>query len=303
MELELDSEKMQSNRMGTIAVRFLLFPNGQEYIFRSSDSTSFAEIKKQLLQEWPPNFGEIETVGQLKFIHSGKVIQDEQTLKDVFKPDNNGKNEPVTIHVFIRKPADTTPSTTASTQNVTSTPNTSGDTTGVHTTSDIHVHASLFGEEGEVAYLKQIFDKKKGDDGKIALVELYTFLKTYWHWLAETGHISANREFPSKRFFRLKKKYVGDGDRVTCEQFVTIYFLVDSKTSRQQCPHGIKELVHRAAVELHRNLNPPCHWEQSRFETLFSRCDKDADGILSCRELDLFLYLYQLLVTDPSLLS
>jgi len=302
----METSATYSNSDGEIMIRFLLFPKGQEVTRSFSVHSTFGDIKQTLIDNWPTDFDRVNTVEQLKFIHSGKVIDDKQNIQGIFKLDDKEQKEAITVHIFIKQPIPVPQASTPVSQpNPTPVPISTTNESNVQNeaTAEVHMHGSLFGEEEEVAYLKQIFDKKRGEDHKIPLVELYAFLTRYWQWLAETGHIDANRKFPAKRFITLKNKYVGDAERITCEQYVTIYFLIDSEASKKKCPQGGKEVVKEAAVQLHRSLNPPCHWEQNRFEDLFAYCDKDADGSLSCRELDLFLYLYQLRVTDPQLLN
>jgi len=289
----------------TIPVRFLLFPNGQEIVLKVNANDSFLKLKEYFLSNWPSNFDplddSIKTVEQIRFIHSGKAVENQKIIRDVFKI---GNTEPGTVHIFLRKQPisqQTTPITNSQ-QSLPSNPTVGNSnpssSQSLNDDEGFHMHSSLFGEDDESIYLKQIFDKKQGEDGKIEFVELFIFLKTYWKFLADQHFIDPTREFPAKRMMELKKRYVGEAERITRKQFVTIYFLIDSKASKNQCPQGTKDIVKTAAVELHRNLNPAAHWSHERFEDLFTYCDKNHDGSLTCRELDLFFYLYQIEVTN-----
>jgi len=76
--------------------------------------------------------------------------------------------------------------------------------------------------------------------------------------------------------------------------------LFDNNSSPESCPHGTKERVLRATEQLHRTISPTESIKNETFEQIFKRIDKDSDGVLSCRELELFYYLYTLEVIKNS---
>jgi len=276
-------------------VRFLLFPSGQEVTKVFPIETTFLVVKNTLCNEWPTNFPAISTNDELRLIHSGKMIEEKQTVQEVFKITSQN-NTSVTVHIAIKKntiapkPVPVAPSQT---------PTPVASECCNHSEEELHFHYCPINEE-EVCMVASIFEKKKGTDGKMLFSEVEKFLKTYWTWLKRNNFKQVNSAFPAQQLAELKQKLVGDNDRLTKDEFREFFYLFDNSSSTEQkCPHGEKLRVQFATRILHNSINPETEFKADVFDSVFATVDRDADGILSCGELELLYYLYSANIIEP----
>jgi len=261
-------------------VRFLLFPSGKEFCKIFPVTSTFKEVKSSLFQEWPTNLQVLSCLEDLRLIHSGRIIEDEQTVKDVFKIREEDPNPSVTVHIAIKRsqPVHTEPTPVPA-------PTHSEE-------EDLHFHLCSVDEE-EVSMLSAVFNKKKGRDSKIAFAEVERFIKTYWQWMKRNNYKGSNESFPDSELQRLKTKILGTADRLTDDQFRQFFYLFDNPCGNEAtCPHGEKMRVKLATQILHQSIKPNSEFATEVFDNVFSAIDRDADGVLSCRELELLYYMY-----------
>jgi len=265
-------------------VRFLLFPSGQEVTKVFPIETTFLVVKNTLCNEWPTNFPAMSTNDELRLIHSGKMIEEKQTVQEVFKITSQD-NTSVTVHIAIKK--NTTKPAPAPTQQ----PTPVASECCNHSEEELHFHYCPINEE-EVSMVARIFEKKKGTDGKMLFTEVEKFLKTYWNWMKRNNFKQATSAFPAQQLAELKQKLAGDSDRLTKDEFREFFYLFDnSDTPEQKCPHGEKLRVQFATRILHSSIDPETEFKADIFDCVFATVDRDADGILSCSELELLYYL------------
>jgi hypothetical protein len=93
-----------------------------------------------------------------------------------------------------------------------------------------------------VSKIRIIFDKKKGEDNRIAFSEIEQFLKVYWRWM-ERNKYHETAPFPENLLLDIKSQ-LSLQDSATCEEFLQVFFLFDNPTPQEVCPHGYKERVH-----------------------------------------------------------
>jgi len=270
-------------------IRFLIFPSGKEFSRTFTTSSTFQTVKNSLLREWPNDLQPPKCVEDLRLIHSGRVIEDEKTVKDVFKIRDNDPNPSVTVHITIKRtqPVYVPPPSTAEP------PQTEEE--------DCHFHLCSVDEE-EVNMLSTVFDKKKGQDSKIPFSEVEKFIKMYWRWMKTNKHKGAEEPFPENELLSLKSKILGDSDRLTNDQFRQFFYLFDNPAgaSEQSCPHGEKARVKMSTQMLHQSIKPDSEFATEVFNDVFEAIDRDADGILSCRELELLYYMYSTRMLAPT---
>jgi len=284
------------------AIRFLLFPKGEQILKSFVPTTSFGEIKSKLLEEWPKDFDPITSIDDMKFIHSGRVIENTQVIQDTLKPSNTA--DPVTVHLVLHRPSQSSTTPTPPSSTVEESPISAPSTPSTNDSAapEIHFHGSMFSET-DAERLRALFDTKKGDDNKIAFLDLYKFIRMYWNWTASNNLRDSNQQFPMTKLMNLKRSIIGTSDRVSCEQFVQIYFLFDAQSNGQNCPDGSMSRVKMAVERLHQNMQPNTTFPEETFNQLFTSVDTNADGQLDCDQIDLLFYLYSLQVTDPSLFA
>jgi len=262
-------------------VRFLLFPSGKEFNKAFPVTSTFKSVKNSLFQEWPQSFQPLNSVEDIRLIHSGKIIEDEQTVKDVFKIRDEDTNINVTVHIAIKRtqPAYVPPEAPQETQS--------------EEGEEIHFHFCSVDEE-EASLLSTVFNKKKGQDSKIAFSEVEKFIKVYWTWMKRNNHKATDEQFPVNEMLSLKTKIVGDSDRLTDDQFRQFFYLFDNpfKSNESKCPHGEKMRVKIATHILHQSINPDSEFANDIFNDVFEAIDRDSDGVLSCSELELLYYMY-----------
>jgi len=152
-----------------------------------------------------------------------------------------------------------------------------------------HFHGCFFNQE-ELTEMTTIFNRKKGTDDKMSFSDVQSFLKVYWKWM-ERNKYHEGQDFPTETLSEIKKKLLSGTERVSFEQFLEIFFLFDCRTPEDVCPHGEKPRVHRATEELHKCITEDSFQEET-FEKIFGKMDTDSDGRLSCKEVELFFYLY-----------
>jgi len=280
-------------------LRFLVFPSGIQFTSDVLPSSSVLQVKQSIALQWPSALDPLENVAQLRLIYSGHELQDTQILSDVLQLDNSNEkpaNESNihTVHVVVRKSVSDQGINNNNNivhNNVESEANTEKDTE-LDVPMDWHIHGCTFNEE-EAEQLNVVFQKKKGEDNKMPWKEICKVLNDYWKWSAIHKFHDANLKFPTQEMAHIKEKVLPDEDRATQEQFLSIFFLFDNHTPESTCPHGHKSRVLRATEELHKALMGTDHaFDISTFECVFQRIDQDSDGILNCKEVELFFYIY-----------
>jgi len=260
-------------------IRFLLFPSGKEFTNTFPIEMTFQQVKSSLFNNWPQHLPTVSSVDELRLIHSGKIIDENQTVKEVFKITTED-NVSITVHIAIKKiqipsslpQADIIPQTEEE--------------------EDMHHHFCGIDEE-EVNMISVIFEKKKGKDDKLLFTEVEKFLRTYWTWMKRNNFKDSNQEFPSSYFLSLKTELIGNNDRLTKDEFRQLFYLFDNAAPEQRkCPHGEKPRVRFATQQIHYSIAPDSEFVDSVFDHVFATVDRDSDGILSCRELELLYYMY-----------
>jgi len=271
----------------SISVRFLVFPKGKEFTHCLHIDDRWEDVQKSVFQLWPKDMDSLTSAEELRFIYSGRVVCLQSTVFDVLK--DCSKDTIVTVHIVIKR--NSSPISQLQDNTLTQTPNQNADSTNEEDLSDsFHFHGCFFNEE-EVTEMKTIFEKKKGTDDKMCFSAVQQFLKVYWTWMKRNKYLEEQKQFPTEIVSSIKQKVVGDKDKVSLEQFLQLFFLFDCRTPEEICPHGEKLRVQRATAELHRCISEASFSEET-FERIFRGVDRDSDGMLSCREMELFFYLY-----------
>jgi len=253
-------------------VRFLLFPSGKEFTKLFPVETTFLKVKNSIFTEWPANFPPLSSLDELRLIHSGRIIEEKQTVQEVFKITENDVS--VTVHITIKRRSPSLPKAAP-----------------VEEEETIHYHFCGIDEE-EVSMINAIFEKKKGQDDKIAFAEVEKFLKAYWTWMKRNNFKDSACPFPAETLLALKTKIIGPEDRNTRDQFRQVFYLFDNVSSEHKCPHGEKPRVQFSTQQLHHSIQPDSEFCLEIFDIVFKDVDKDGDGVLSCKELELLYYLY-----------
>jgi len=269
------------SKMTQVNVRFLLFPSGKEFSRKFSIDTYFKDMNKIVFEEWPTYLQPIHSIEEIRMIHSGKIIEENKTVREVFNI-SVGDHEPsVTVHIAIKRKPIPVPSTQEAPKEQ-----------NMETEEDIHFHFCTVDEE-EAGMMNSIFDRKKGEDGKISVEEAEKFLKIFWQWMRKNNIKGSNEEFPARELQSIKLNLIGSSERINCDQFRQIFYLFDNNSfSSQACPHGEKERVKVAVQHLHTSTRSDLPFATQVFENVFSSLDRDSDGILSCREVELLYYTY-----------
>ncbi len=138
-----------------------------------------------------------------------------EVYKEAIKP-----NEPITIHIFVKRPLRESPpssSTTSPSQTTRcshqqreqpqSPPHSEedeGNSSSSEGEEELHYHGALFHED-EIGDLKNVFEKKKGEDNKISFSDLYRFLKAYWKWLGD-NNMQGNHPFNRRIILLMERK-------------------------------------------------------------------------------------------------
>jgi len=289
------------------AVRFLVFPSGVQFTSEVLPSSSVIQVKQTILQHWPSTLEPLESETQLRLIYSGHELQDSQILSDVLQLDNssekttnsnNNESNVHTVHVVVRKSHNST-SERVNNNNKSQTQTTQDDST-MEVPMDWHIHGCTFNEE-ETDQLGIVFQRKKGADNKMPWNEVSKVLHDYWKWSVVNKFHDPNLKFPTQEMINIRTTVLQEEDRATLEQFLSIFFLFDNHTPESVCPHGNKNRVMRDTEELHKALMGTDHdFDQQIFEHVFQKIDRDSDGVLNCKELELFFYMYSVNVSANS---
>jgi len=263
-------------------VRFLLFPSGKEFTKTFPIDSTFQQVKSSLFNEWPKNLPTVSSVDELRLIHSGRIIEENQKVKDVFKITTED-NVSITVHIAIRRTPTQKPSSPIQPTEVIIPP-----------TEEEEFHHHFCGiDEEEVNMISVIFEKKKGKDGKLLFTEVEKFLKTYWLWMRRNNFKESHQEFPNSYLLSLKTELIGENDRLSKDEFRQFFYLFDNgATEQRKCPHGEKPRVRFSAEQLHYCIAPDSEFCSDLFDNVFKTVDRDSDGILSCTELELLYYMY-----------
>jgi len=256
---------------GEVQIRFLTLRGQQSTLSFQSDS-DIATVRKYLQDNWPEVFGPLELGSELKFIHSGKFLKDEESLEGLkFTP---GTIQ--TVHVSVKPPNPVV-----------------GDPIAPEEYEDHHLHGFVY-DETEAEEITKIFDKKKGANETITFPQLVQFLHNYWQFMQRTNNISHNGPFPEDRLDRFWSQICGqDRNVVNLAQFRSMFFLFcNTNAADTPCPHGQKDRIREATAQLHTQFSSPIPFQSDIFEQLFATIDTDHDGVLSCVESELLFYLY-----------
>lgn len=162
---------------------------------------------------------------------------------------------------------------------------------------DMHFHAVTVGER-EFKEFQEIFDRKKGPDGRMACNVVRMVLQSYWRFIHREGFAQVTPGerivFPQHRLDALQRK-VGATPEVgmTLDQFLTVFYLFDNSASNEPCIHGERERVRMACAQLHACIQPQHDFYHDRFEELFSMvCSDENSHTLTCKEMELLYYMY-----------
>jgi len=274
-------------------VRFLVFPKGKNFVRNFIPTDNILIVKQTLFQNWPSEFDPLENANQLRLIFSGKELKDEEILEDILHLSQC--NSPVTIHLVVRRKVSVPSLAPLSQTESTSNPETE---TGLFDMGEnIHFHGCCFDEE-EAAQIKEVFQKKKGEDDKMAFTDAHIFLRSYWKWMATNNYHDHNKPFPIQHLMEVKKKVAPKQSRITCSEFRQIFFLFDNRTPCQVCPHGNKSRIQQATEQLHKALQPNTDFASTLFDSLWSQFQKVQDDTLSCQDAELLFYLYSVEISQ-----
>jgi len=257
-------------------VRFLLFPSGKEFTKTFPVITTFQRVKQTIFNDWPQHLPSVSSVEDIRLIHSGRIIEGQQTVQEVFKITENDAS--ITVHITIKRSSSTPQLAPV-------------EPSHTEEEEDLHFHFCGIDEE-EVSMIAVVFDKKKGQDNKIAFSEVEKFLKSYWTWMKRNNHKDTHAEFPSDTLSTLRTKLIGQETRISKDQLRQFFYLFDNAAPEQKCPHGEKLRVKFSTQQLHYTILPESEFASDVFDTVFNDVDKDADGILTCKELELLYYMY-----------
>jgi len=267
------------------SIRFLVFPNGEQFTQSFSCTTTFATVKKILIEKWInlqfPNHE------QVKLIYCGKVVEEHQIVQDVLR---ESQTEIPTVHIVLKKklPQNCTPTIEVNVEEVAK---------PIVENSEWHMHGCTFNDD-EAQQMKVIFQKKKGTDDKISFDEIVKFLQVYWKWMSRNKYRESAESFPMQNLDAIKIRVLREADRASYDQFLQIFFLFDNCTPEEICPHGKKDRVQKATEALHHALKgTQTSFATELFDQLYKKVDIDNDGILSCKEVELFFYLYSVEVS------
>lgn len=119
---------------------------------------------------------------------------------------------------------------------------------------DWHLHGCVFNEE-EAEQMKIIFQRKKGQDDLLDMVDIQKFLEVYWKWMIRNQYhstctllntlnqIANDKPFPKSLLDEIKQKVLKNVSRASYEQFLQIFFLFDNDAPERTCPHGARARV------------------------------------------------------------
>jgi len=284
----------------------LVFPSGVQFTSEVLPSSSVLQVKQTIVQHWPSTLEPLESGTLLRLIYSGHELQDSQVLSDALQLDNssekttnsnNNESNIHTVHVVVRKSHN---SASERANNNNDQTQTIQEDSSMDVPTDWHVHGCTFNEE-EADQLGIVFQRKKGADNKMPWNEISKVLNDYWKWSIVNKFHDPNLKFPTQEMIQIRNTVLQEEDRATLEQFLSIFFLFDNHTPESICPHGNKNRVMRATEELHKALMGTDHaFDHQTFEQVFQRIDRDSDGVLNCKELELFFYIYSVNVSANS---
>jgi len=262
-----------------VEIRFLVFPTGRSFHQNLDVALTWGQAKLLVFQKWNQEWGSADSSDSMKFIHAGRVLADNTKIEEVATISTESI---VTVHVVVKK---TQPQVTPTNAHVVE--ETATAQQDDIWDSNIHFHGCTFSEE-EVSELRFVFSKRKGDDGKMTTTDVNKFLQHYWKWMKQQKY-KDTENFPVDELQRIQRRILSpDEQRVTCDQFLQIFFLFDNHTPDDCCPHGAKSRVERATQELHKCVKPDSQFASQIFDTVFRKIDADNDGTLSCKEVELF---------------
>jgi len=292
-----------------IFTKFIVFPTQQEFSRTLPLVTTFKDIRNIFVTEQPKELNGVQSVDQMRFIHSGQLITDNKTLADIHK--NCKDKSQVTLHMVINKttavPQPVVLNNSPLNNDINNINNSSANNNNNNTSTEtqqaqmeleewarsIHFHGCFF-NEAEANQVQIVFEKKKGNDGLMEFTDVHMFLRSYWKWMTINRHRAESELFPMDHMMKVKKQVIQSRRRLSLAEFRQIFFLFDNNSSEELCPHGNKERVKIATEKLHQSIDPNGSFIIDKFESLFRHLDKDSDETLSCRELELFYYLYTL---------
>jgi len=274
----------------TFSIRFLLFPRGEELVKQFNASANFLEVRQKLHGDWPAKLEPIQSIEQIRLIYCGKELQNKQTIEDVLILSKE-RSVP-TVHIVVKKTSVGLTSPPKVPQ-----PQSQEPPTQEYLPEDWHLHGCAYNDE-EIEHMRLVFKKKRGDDGLISFEDIQNFLQVYWKWMIKNKYHGEDVNFPNSIVLEIKMRVLEFSERASYDQFLEIFFLFDNDAPQCQCPHGGKARVEKAAQQLHKALKgPEADLQPEVFENVFLSVDKDKDGQLSCKEVELFFYMYSVQVS------
>lgn len=268
------------------------------------------DVKYSLLRAWPLKWPRARTNDDIRLIVMGRELRDDETVAALA-----GKisTDPIALHLSVRERAPSSPATptvrypSSPVQPPPNTPSSpacagSGDAANasVGDAEQQHFHAVTVSER-EFCEFRQIFDSKKGPDGRIACATVRMVLRSYWRFIHREGFQEATPEsvvFPEHRLEQLCRKLGITEQGMTLDQFLTVFYLFDNAASEQPCIHGDRERVRMATAQLHAVLQPSHDFYHERFEEICALVSSDENGRLTCKEMELLFYMYSVHVMD-----
>jgi len=278
------------------ALRFLVFPRGQEFTFSFPISTTVEDVKTALIARWPKDAIDCNGVvlavrSQLRLIFSGRVLEDHITIENLLHTCSD-TSAAITLHVVLRAVTEEERQILQNQQQNSQAPEEESENEWEpEWGKGIHFHGCTFNEE-ELEQLRTVFAKKQDEQKTITFTDVHAFLRSYWKWMRTNKHKEEAEEFPMQTMMGVKQRVIGRNQRVTLDQFLRVFFLFDNRTPCDACPHGQKPRAQRATEELHKTLKPDSHFCDDIFNRVFASIDIDHDNMLTCQELELLFYMY-----------
>ena len=155
----------------------------------------------------------------------------------------------------------------------------------------VHFHAVTVSEK-ELSQFRQIFDRKKGSNGRVALNTVRAVLLSYWSFIHREGFEPDRKAFPEQRLSQLVQK-LQSNDGLSLDEFLVVFYLFDNEAAEEPCIHGEQERVRVACAQLHSVIQGSHEFYHEKFEDLFGLvCSDENQKQLTCKEMELLYYMY-----------
>jgi len=297
--------------------------NGHSLPFEFPGDNKIFDFKCHMLRAWPLKWPRARVPTDMRFIFLGKELKDEDNMEEIRKRASTA--EP-TVHLVVRERNIASPGSTPQTTPtvhyagspvkvregplIPKPPGMDDDDSDERENDEnqpeeeeleaaAHFHAVTVSER-EMSEFRLIFDKKKGADGLITVSTVRMVLQSYWRFIHREGFEPNPGPFPEERLSSLCRKIKAEDDKLTLDQFLTVFYLFDNAAAEEPCIHGERERVRIATSQLHSVLQPSHEFYHDKFEELFALvCGQDENQQhLTCKEMELLYYMYSCFVLD-----